>query len=233
MSDAQHEIILEGKKFLSLKKSTELSNYHSDYLGRLARSGKLEGRLVGLKWFIEEKALNKFIAAKNILPARQQGGSDSRPEIITARQINDSWDRELFGNAPKQNRFSLYYYKYATYAVSGIFLIAVLVYATPFVSDVSRQVGKIAESSTSRILGFYQSAKGSALSGVAQLSLPSLPEISLPRIALPKITLPNITFLKLPDLPKLPFSFSDAQDSISDIKNKIVSRFGNNLFAWS
>ena len=47
--------------FLSLKRAGELSGYHSDYVGRLARRGKLEARRVGLQWFVSAEALfNNF-----------------------------------------------------------------------------------------------------------------------------------------------------------------------------
>ncbi|MDP3785062.1 MAG: hypothetical protein Q8R12_03230, partial [bacterium] len=54
------EVFLDGKIFLSLKKAGEVSGYHSDYLGRLARSGKLKSRKVGIQWFIEKESLLNF-----------------------------------------------------------------------------------------------------------------------------------------------------------------------------
>ncbi|MBI4059464.1 helix-turn-helix domain-containing protein, partial [Candidatus Giovannonibacteria bacterium] len=65
------EILLDGKSFLSLKRAGELSGYHSDYLGRLARGGKLKSRRVGIQWFIEKESLFDFLKrASNRTPEK-------------------------------------------------------------------------------------------------------------------------------------------------------------------
>src|SRR3990167_1240445 len=52
---------LTNKNFISTKVSGELSGYTSDYLARLARSGKVVGKRVGHSWFIDRESLGDFL----------------------------------------------------------------------------------------------------------------------------------------------------------------------------
>ena len=45
---------------MALKPASLLTGYHSDYLGRLARRGKIESTRVGKQWFIEKESLLKL-----------------------------------------------------------------------------------------------------------------------------------------------------------------------------
>ncbi|MBI2609546.1 hypothetical protein HYW53_00010 [Candidatus Giovannonibacteria bacterium] len=56
-----NELLLDGRVFLTLKEASRQSGYHSDYLGRLARGGKLASERVGLQWFIEKSSLESFL----------------------------------------------------------------------------------------------------------------------------------------------------------------------------
>ena len=58
------EILIESELYLSLKKAAEVSGYHSDYLGRLARGGKLKSKRLGVQWFISRPDLENFIAGR-------------------------------------------------------------------------------------------------------------------------------------------------------------------------
>src|SRR3990167_729105 len=46
---------------LSLKAASELSGYHSDYIGRLARKKKIPSQRVGVQWFVEKKSFLAYI----------------------------------------------------------------------------------------------------------------------------------------------------------------------------
>ena len=50
------------KNFVSTKEAGKLSGYTSDYLARLARSGKISARRVGHTWFVEEESLKHFLS---------------------------------------------------------------------------------------------------------------------------------------------------------------------------
>ena len=51
------EFFADGKKFISSKRAAEISGYANDYIGQLCRNGKLECRLIGRTWFIDETLL--------------------------------------------------------------------------------------------------------------------------------------------------------------------------------
>ncbi|HWH07283.1 MAG TPA: helix-turn-helix domain-containing protein, partial [Candidatus Paceibacterota bacterium] len=48
-------------KLISTKEASELSGYHSDYLARLCRAGKIEGMQVGRTWLVDQDSLTGFI----------------------------------------------------------------------------------------------------------------------------------------------------------------------------
>ncbi|HYC79608.1 MAG TPA: hypothetical protein VEC17_01120 [Candidatus Binatia bacterium] len=48
-------------EFLSMHQASKMTGYHQDYLGQLARSGKLEARKVGRNWFTTKYAIDKML----------------------------------------------------------------------------------------------------------------------------------------------------------------------------
>ncbi len=46
---------------ISTKEASEQSGYHSDYLSRLCREGKLEAKQVGRMWFVSRASLEGFV----------------------------------------------------------------------------------------------------------------------------------------------------------------------------
>ena len=51
------ELIIDGKKYLSSKRAAHISGYAKDYVGQLCRGKKLDARLVGRSWYVEESSL--------------------------------------------------------------------------------------------------------------------------------------------------------------------------------
>ncbi|MDP2655141.1 MAG: helix-turn-helix domain-containing protein, partial [bacterium] len=49
------------KNFIPTKEAAELSGYTSDYLARLARSGKISARRVGHTWMVDSESLTSFL----------------------------------------------------------------------------------------------------------------------------------------------------------------------------
>lgn len=47
----------EGKKYISSRRASEISDYSSDYIGQLCRAQKLDCRMVGRSWFVTENSL--------------------------------------------------------------------------------------------------------------------------------------------------------------------------------
>ena len=49
------------ENLVTTKDASELSGYTSDYLARLARSGKIVGRRIGHTWLIDKNSLANFL----------------------------------------------------------------------------------------------------------------------------------------------------------------------------
>lgn len=54
MEDA---LIFSGKSFISSKRAAQLMGYTKDYVGQLCRNGKVEARLVGRTWYVNEASI--------------------------------------------------------------------------------------------------------------------------------------------------------------------------------
>jgi hypothetical protein len=53
------ELTLDGKIYLSSKKSADITGYAKDYIGQLCREGRVEARLVGRNWYVLEKSIRE------------------------------------------------------------------------------------------------------------------------------------------------------------------------------
>ncbi len=99
------ELNLEGKTFISAKRASELTGYTRDYVGQLARGGKIEARRIDRVWFIERDSLLKHkVQADQYIPTPPPVSSIAQPhnpnaivsldgrEFISAKRASD-----LFG----------------------------------------------------------------------------------------------------------------------------------------
>lgn len=57
-------VVLNGKRYISAKKASDLTGYTNDYIGQLCRANKLPGKVFKHRRFVEETSL--FEHAKNI-----------------------------------------------------------------------------------------------------------------------------------------------------------------------
>ncbi len=53
------EITLDGKIYVSSKRSAKITGYAKDYVGQLCREGKVEARLVGRNWYVLETSIRE------------------------------------------------------------------------------------------------------------------------------------------------------------------------------
>ncbi|MFT5352426.1 MAG: hypothetical protein ACI9GH_000281, partial [Candidatus Paceibacteria bacterium] len=60
-----NEVNLDNKKYIPSKEAGDLLGYAPDYVSRLCREGKLEGKKMGRAWFVEEESIQKFVVANN------------------------------------------------------------------------------------------------------------------------------------------------------------------------
>ena len=93
-------IFFDGKEFISANRTSELTGYTQDYVGQLARSGKILSRQVGNRWYVERDAILRHKKEKDALLAAVQAESVgiSRSTVEPAEMATpeaDSGDSDL------------------------------------------------------------------------------------------------------------------------------------------
>ena len=56
----KNEIIIEGKIFISARQAAEITKYATDYIGQLSRAGKINARMIGRTWFVDQQSLLNY-----------------------------------------------------------------------------------------------------------------------------------------------------------------------------
>ncbi len=65
--------MFDGKRFISTKKASEMTGYAKDYVGQLAREGRVQARLVGRSWYVEEEAVKNHRFGNQTEPSLEVG----------------------------------------------------------------------------------------------------------------------------------------------------------------
>lgn len=60
-------VTFEGKTYVSAARAAKLTSYHQDYIGQLARGGKILSRQVGRRWYVDIDALKSHKNDKDAL----------------------------------------------------------------------------------------------------------------------------------------------------------------------
>ncbi len=79
-----NELEIQGKKYISSKRAAELTGYAKDYVGQLARAGKVPGTRVGRAWYVEESAL--LLHARSDADQRAESASEAGKPIVSPLQ---------------------------------------------------------------------------------------------------------------------------------------------------
>jgi hypothetical protein len=58
-------LVFDNLTYISMADAVAGSNLSSAYLSRLARAGRLRGRMVAHMWFIEMHSLQQFLISRN------------------------------------------------------------------------------------------------------------------------------------------------------------------------
>ncbi len=108
------ELVLSGKKYISSKRASELTGYAKDYVGQLARGGKIPATRVGRAWYVDETALllhenpshvesahtvhnadslggEVTIYEKKVAPAENRIASVSHVFLRSSRELPNTW----------------------------------------------------------------------------------------------------------------------------------------------
>lgn len=74
--------IIEGKKYISARRASEISDYAPDYVGQLCRANKLDCRMIGRSWFVTEESIHLHKAAIS-----REEASRSRIENLRGKSV--------------------------------------------------------------------------------------------------------------------------------------------------
>ena len=80
------ELTLNGKTYLATKRAAEITGYTTDYVGQLARQGKIDAQLVGRNWYISEESItkHKFGEAKVLLKKDEEERNSPVLEVLVS-----------------------------------------------------------------------------------------------------------------------------------------------------
>jgi hypothetical protein len=70
--EAESSLVFEGKDYVSASRAAKLSGYNQDYVGQLARGGKIPSRQIGNRWYVDRDALLAHKKEKDALLAAVQ-----------------------------------------------------------------------------------------------------------------------------------------------------------------
>lgn len=64
------ELDLQGKKYISSKRAAEITGYAKDYVGQLARGGKVPATRVGRAWYVERDSIKRHAGVEDASEVR-------------------------------------------------------------------------------------------------------------------------------------------------------------------
>ena len=74
-NEVESLISFDGKDYISAARASQLTGYNSDYVGQLARGGKILSRQVGNRWYVEQDGILAHKQEKDALFAAVQSES--------------------------------------------------------------------------------------------------------------------------------------------------------------
>ncbi len=82
------EAVTQENSFISLAQASEQTGYHQDYLGFLARTGKLRAQKIGRNWVTTQSAITELLANGNPDVEKTDGNTQSAPATATTATAN-------------------------------------------------------------------------------------------------------------------------------------------------
>jgi hypothetical protein len=73
--EADSVVTFEGKDYVSASRAAELTGYHKDYVGQLARKGSIQSRQIGNRWYVHSEGILAHKTQKDALLAAVQAES--------------------------------------------------------------------------------------------------------------------------------------------------------------
>ncbi|MBP9757568.1 MAG: helix-turn-helix domain-containing protein [Candidatus Pacebacteria bacterium] len=73
--EAESQLSFEGKDYISASRASKITGYNQDYVGQLARGGKIPSKQIGNRWYVDKDALVRHKSEKDALLAAVQAES--------------------------------------------------------------------------------------------------------------------------------------------------------------
>lgn len=92
------ELEIQGKKYISSKRASELTGYAKDYVGQLARGGKVAGTRVGRAWYVDEVSILAIAGSEHPTETYAELRIQ-HPEntLYSIHALNHSTNHDVFG----------------------------------------------------------------------------------------------------------------------------------------
>lgn len=98
VQDPETLVGIDGKEYISASRASDVSGYHQDYVGQLARSGKVDSRQIGNRWYVERGKLMAHKSEKDALLAAVQAESVGLGRSNTAEKGTSEDQRAILLN---------------------------------------------------------------------------------------------------------------------------------------
>ena len=94
MQELDTIVSFDGKDYVSASKASKLTGYNPDYVGQLARAGKVLSRQIGNRWYVERESLMAHKSQKDALLASVQSEAAGlvRPQIAPQPKAEEVFD---------------------------------------------------------------------------------------------------------------------------------------------
>jgi hypothetical protein len=103
-SSVQPEIQLDGKDYASAARAADMTGYHQDYIGQLARGGRIPAQLVGNRWYIEKEALIQHKKEKDAQLAAVQAQSVGLKRTFVPVHAPKTEEKSLLSYAQEETK---------------------------------------------------------------------------------------------------------------------------------
>ena len=103
-AEQESVISLDGKQYVSAARAAKTTGYHQDYVGQLARSGKILSRQIGNRWYVDHGAIVAHKEQKDALLGAVQAeavGVHGRGTSIGAAKA--SYEEPFYTYTPDQS----------------------------------------------------------------------------------------------------------------------------------
>jgi hypothetical protein len=82
------DLLIEGKEYISASRAANKLGYSQDYVGELARTGKVPGRMIGRTWYVDATAITEHKTTRGA-STRVSLGSELSKDLPIAQIVGD------------------------------------------------------------------------------------------------------------------------------------------------